>query len=344
MKSKSLSAAILCLAALVGFGAGAGAWELGARALGMGGAYVALSDDIASLAFNPAGLSNASFQVGIGLGSRDLLAVTRFVSLLQDPSSLPAGAAIDVATLSGISIAGFGAGFAALGSVSAMDSCDGFELCAEGEYLSQIVLGHGRRIAALPIGLSDLRAGVSVKRIDTRRVEYRRTIPLGGDYVATTEDWRGEGYSFSLGVQVKASEVFTIGIAANDVVSSLTWTGTRTTTTVAGGTETPVAESLGTTSDRLNPRYRLGVAIKPPFLGVTLAGDLGSDGSIRYGVEKDLFFGALSLRFGGIRADGTATTTAGLGIHLGPVRIDAGAGSADGFKTVTTMIEGSVRF
>lgn len=346
VKSKTLSAAILSLSLLFAFAAGAGAQELGARAHGLGGAYVALADDIASLVYNPAGLTRSSFEVGIGLGSSDLTAVTRFMSLFDDSSELSGDAALDVATLIGVSIGSFGAGLALQGSVAASDACPGMEFCAEGEYLSQIILGYGRSNVGMGFGAAGLRAGLSVKRLDARRIDYQKTLPAGGTYVVTTEDWRGEGYSASLGAQLEASEIFTIGIAANDFVSSLTWAGERTVSTYDEDDklQNKVPTDLGSKHDRLDPVYRFSVAVKPPFLGVTLAGDLGSDGSVRYGVEKALLFGALTVRFGGIRVSGTATTTAGLGLRLGPVLLDAAAASSDGFKTMSTMIEGSVRF
>lgn len=340
MTSKRFFTIALCLATLFAFAAGAGAQELGARAFGMGGAYVALSDDIGSLVYNPAGLPSFSFQVGIGLGSSDLSSINQFQSLLDDPSSFSGDAGLDIATLSGISIGSFGLGIAAHGNLSVSESGD--ELTAKGEYMNQVILGYGRHL-----GIPGLRAGVSVKRLDTRSIVYEKGAPAGGTYLVTADDWTGEGYSVSVGAQLKASNIFTIGVSASDIASSLTWTGKRTVSEYDEGDDSLIGEtpsSLGEKVERLEPLYRFGVAITPPILGVTLAGDLGSDGSVRYGVEKGLLLGLVKLRAGGIRVSDVTTTTAGIGIHLGPVRIDAAAGSSDGFKTFSTMIEGSVRF
>ncbi len=347
MITRRLLATALCTIALFACVANVGAQELGGRAFGMGGAYVAISDDIASLVYNPAGLPNSSFEVGIGLGSSDLGAITQFQSLLGDPSSFSGEASIDIATLSGVSIGGFGVGFAAQGSLAVSEGCAGFDLCGEGDYMTQIILGYGRTNVAAPLKLFGLQAGFNVKRLDGRRIDFTKTHPAGGAYEIVTDNWTGQGYSLSLGAQLKASDIITLGFAANDVVSSLTWEGTRTSSTYLEANDELDHSSktnLGQRSEQLDRVYRFGVAVKPPFLGVTLAADSGSDGSVRYGLEKDLLFGALKVRFGGIRSAGTATTTAGLGVHLGPVRLDVAAGSTDGFQTVSTMIEGSVRF
>lgn len=339
--------AFLCLTALVAGLSTAGAHELGARAFGMGGAYVALSDDIAALVYNPAGLPNSSFEVGLGLGSNDLTAITQFQSLLSDPSSFSGDVTIDVATLSGVSIGSYGAGIAANGSLSVSDVCGGPDLCADGEYMTQLIFGYGRNTAGLPFHLAGLQAGFSVKRLDGRRIDFEKSAPAGGEYTMTTDDWRGQGLSLGLGAQLKASDIFTLGFAANDLFSSVTWKGTRTVSTyrdIDDVLENKTSTGLAETRDALPRVYRLGIAVEPPLLGLTLAADSGSDGSIRYGIEKDVLLGALSLRFGGIRASGKAITTGGIGVHLGPFRLDAAVGSADGFQTVTTMIEGSVRF
>jgi len=80
------------------------------------------------------------------------------------------------------------------------------------------------------------------------------------------------------------------------------------------------------------------------MLGATIAADVASDGSLRFGVEKSFLLNRLAVRTGHAVQDDVRTTTVGLGFNFGPVRVDLAAGSSDGFETVNTMLEGSVRF
>ena len=342
---RKIAAAALCLWFTL-VSTSAAATELGARPYAMGGAYAAVADDLGSLVYNPAGLPGTSFEVGLGLGSNELGAIAKFLSQFSDPSSMSDGQRLHVSTLSGVSIGSFGAGIAATGTIAASQSC-GAALCAKGEYSTQIVFGYGRSTLGLPFHAAGLRIGFNVKRLDGRRVEYTKAHAIGGRYEVTLDEWKGQGYSAGIGLHLTASDVIAVGLLASDLISSQGWVGSRTTAVhddVTGEVISSSEQSLGEVRERIEPVYRVGVAVKPPLLGLTLASDLGSDGSVRYGIEKELFLGTLYVRLGGIRSKEAATTTAGLGVTLGPFRLDTAVGSSDGFATVTTMIEGSVRF
>lgn len=325
---------------------GAYAAEFGARAYGMGGAYTGIADDMSSVLYNPSRLSDTSFEVGVGLGTNDMTAITSFYSLLTDPSGFEEDAHLNLATLSGISVGSVGAGFAVEGTLDVDSSCATADVCADGEYMSQLLLGMGRPAVDLPFQLAGAKIGATLKRLDGHRIDFTRTNS-GVTYQTQTEDWHGQGYSLNLGTTFGASEMVTLGFTVSDLISSLTWSGSQTSAqydTASGNELSSTTTDLGTESERLTPVYRAGVAIEPPVIGAIIAVDVASDGTFRYGVEKSLLANALSLRAGQIRGDGETTTTAGIGVNLGPARIDTAIGSSDGFATYTSMVEGSVRF
>ncbi len=325
---------------------GAAAAEYGARAFGMGGAYTGIADDMSSILYNPSRLSDTSFEVGVGLGSNDMTGLTSFYSMLTDPSELSDNTHLQLATLSGISVGSLGLGIAVEGSLDVATNCDTADLCADGEYMSQILLGMGKPAVGLPLQLAGAKIGATLKRLDGHRIEFERT-DAGATYQTQTEDWHGQGYSLNLGATVGASEMVTVGVSVSDLISTLNWQGTSTTEvyeTVGGDRLSRDTTDLGTEAERLTPIYRAGVAIEPPVLDAIIAVDIASDGTLRYGVEKGLLANAISLRAGQIREQGQTTTTAGLGVNLGPARLDTAFGSCDGFKTVTSTVEGSVRF
>lgn len=346
LRAIALAAALLAALAMP---TAVSAQEYGARAIAMGGAYTGAANDITSLIYNPAGLSENSFEIALGVGSGSLRELDKFQAILSGDIDDVDDITLDLATLGGVSFGRFGAGVAAEGFVTAGKECAaGADLCGEAEYMIQLLLGAGVNLGRLPLGLADLKAGISVGRLDGRRIEYTRYEASPTTYLQEKEDLRGKGYTLNFGISFKATDTVTIGLAAQNAASNIDWSGTRTTGEYRVGDGSPVGGEVTTAinkpSDKLPPVYRAGVAIRPPALGATLAADVSSDGTVRFGVEKNLLFNALSLRAGFATGDGEQTTSAGLGIAIGPVHLDVAVESSDGFETARTFLEGSVRF
>lgn len=325
----------------------AAAQGFGARAYGMGGAYTAVADDVASLLYNPAGLTASSFEATLGIGSNDFSDLTKFQEILQEdyPDDLNLGLNV----LGGVSLGNYGGAVAVDGSARAMGDCEGGpEFCADADYMIRYVVGAGFQAAGLPLDLADLNLGASISLLGGRRLSHTRTNLDAATYWGETVDQRAKGYALNLGARFKATDIVTVGLVAENVLSSLTWEGTRTEGiyTYAGDEPdgSPAETSLDTVKERLDTVYRAGVAIEPPMLGATIAADVASDGSLRFGVEKSFLLNRLAVRAGHAVQDDVRTTTVGLGFNFGPVRVDLAAGSSDGFETVNTMLEGSVRF
>lgn len=345
-RTRSVAVAlVLTLALFVGTAAASPPTEYGARAYGMGGAYTGAADDIASLVYNPAGLAGSSFEISLGVGSDSLKDLRTFQQILDEKfgdDELKFG----LSTLGGMSLGRFGVGVAADGSAVVQTDCSGgADLCAEADYMAQVLLGAAFDAAKLPLKLADLKLGASVARLEGRTLSHTRSDNGDGTYHGVTVDKRGQGFALNLGATFNASEIVSIGLAAQNVYSTITWTGTRTEGDYDQDDHgTPTETRLAEEKSNLPAVFRAGVAVRPPALGATLAADIASDGTLRFGVEKGLFLNAVNVRVGQIISEEENTTTAGIGFNLGPVHLNLAAGSSDGFKTVGTMIEGSVRF
>lgn len=345
--TRVLALATACFAALAA-GPAVSAAEYGARAYGMAGAYTAVADDIASLLYNPAGLSEHAFEVALGVGTASLQDFQEIESIIPE-DFLDRELSLNLITLGGMSVGRFGAGVAAEAHADVHGKCGDHELpCGEAEYMVQALVGAGFNVVRLPLGAAELKVGGSVARLHARRATY--DSELNEDNITFTgilEDSTGEGYAVHVGAKLKLTEIVTVGVAARNLAGSVTWTGTRTeeTVDVATGERTgsPKETPLPKRVEKLDPVYRAGVAIRPPILGMVLAADVASDGVVRVGVEKNLLFNLFSLRAGQIIDGDQRLTTAGLGINVGPVHFDAAVGLSEG-EITTALVEGSVRF
>lgn len=348
---KGVVAALAILLA-VSVAANAQASEFGARAYGMGGAYTGVASDMSALIYNPAGLTYNVFEASLGLGGSNLAGVSTLYAVLQDPASLIENevppSTFNLSVLSGASFGSYAVGFAADGTLDISSSCKpGVELCADGELMTQIIGGAGFNVVSLPVNLAGLQVGVSLKRLDGVRFEFAQMEPAGGTFDAVTRRWDGEGFSATVGALMRITDMVTLGVAAQDVLSSVRWSGTQQTSTYSVADGELVSEStevkLPDEVTKLDPVLRIGASVRPPIVGLTLAADLATDGTLRYGVEKTFLFGLFAVRAGQILAQGDTTTTLGLGVNVGPIHFDAGFGASNN-KNFGLSVEGSVRF
>lgn len=346
--TRVLALATACFAALAA-GPAVSAAEYGARAYGMAGAYTAVADDIASLLYNPAGLSEHAFEVALGVGTASLQDFQEIESIIPE-DFLDRELSLNLITLGGMSVGRFGAGVAAEAHADVHGKCGDHELpCGEAEYMVQALVGAGFNVVRLPLGAAELKVGGSVARLHARRATYDSELNEDNTtfFTGILEDSTGEGYAVHVGAKLKLTEIVTVGVAARNLAGSVTWTGTRTEETVdvvtGERTGSPKETPLPKRVEKLDPVYRAGVAIRPPILGMVLAADVASDGVVRVGVEKNLLFNLFSLRAGQIIDGDQRLTTAGLGINVGPVHFDAAVGLSEG-EITTALVEGSVRF
>lgn len=314
----------------------------GVRAYGMGSAFTAVANDLSALIHNPAGLSQTAFELYLSIGSKNLTNALKLQSLIEDPFDFKdEDVTLNLATLTGVSIGRFGAGLVADGHLIGTTDCAA-DFCAEGGYMTRIVGGVALKPPLLP---KSFETGVSIQRLDGRRVSYQLTETATG-YDVDMDNFSGQGFGFGLGVLWKAVPMIDLGLSVDNLFTSVEWKGTRTQTQLdSDGKEvgTPTTTTLAPQKESFQPTYRVGVAIRPPIFGTILAADVGSDGSVSFGAETNLLFNAISLRAGQMRIADETTTTVGVGAHLGPLRVDIGVGTHD-FKEYGFNISGSVRF
>lgn len=320
-------------------------YEYGVRAYGMGGAFTAVADDVTALIYNPAGLSRNSFDLSLGVGSANPAQAANLLKFIQDPNHFePKEFKLDINTVSGVSIGRFGAGFAGEGAAEGFLLCPGgFHFCANGGFMTRILVGAALRppFIETPEGME---FGLSLQRLMGARVAYqRREIPTG--YYAEHEQWNGQGYGLGLGMQWRLQPSLTLGLHVNDLLSSVTWNGSKSSGNylIDGTPDGPIHRApLDETVEAGKPVFRAGVAIVPPLLATTLAADISSDGVISLGVESRALR-AVTLRAGQLIAANERKTTLGIGANWGPVSFDVSAGTSD-FKDFGFNVAGSVRF
>lgn len=300
------------LTLILAFGGAVQAADLGARAMGMGGAYTALADDASAVYWNPAGLANVrwvSFTPVLAFETTGFDSLQDFMALLEfDPDegipemptedwSLSASAT----GLGGIVTKRFGFSYLPSARVSASYTYDAGDLgfgedsVLSGRYTlyNDKVVSAAFPLAKAPFNLAEFNVGANLKLVDGKYYTVEKQVwdpsdPTGSEEPATLAA-TGQGYGLDLGVQAQVTERLRLGAVARDVLRNVDWSGS-------------VPDEV-----EVKPAYQAGVAFKAP-LGLTLAADVENAYEygkrvtrFRAGFEESLF-GILALR-GGVRTN-----------------------------------------
>lgn len=298
----------------------------GARALGMGGAYVAVVDDNGAVYWNPAAIRKIGFlsvnpTFTLRSSSMQLQDVWEMVLSQQIPAELELPASLDLAGQVGFS--GSALGFNVIVDANAnFTKGQSEEPVGEAKAIISGALTGATTPYKLPPSLLVVHAGGNL------RVLYGRYYSLNqAEYKERSAE--GRGYAVDAGVLVEATPVITAGIRAVDLLGRIQWTGN----------ETDYADETTETEwvEKLQPRYRGGVAVKPPLTGLMIACDIEDPGTpsqaLYMGVEKR-FLGVASLRAGMMSKEDGRTYTLGTGFSLGVAKVDAAIAS-ENFQEIT---------
>ncbi len=310
--SKVLTACLVCLLLPVSFTSlellasdnpvGAGAVlrsGFGARALGMGGAYVAIADDYSAPYWNPAGVtrSNSLYLGGMSYDKYGLGLNTNYLSggfnwTETTPEGLPIPA-LDLPLIKGVSFAGTYLGFST-------------QVWTRGPGGSEIEITYGERSFLATGGLTFPLIGsfgFSGKR-------YSFTAPKAG---VDEMDASASGVGFDLGYLAEPLENFTFGAAAFDLNGTgIQWTNTPTEPTDI----VPVRYSIGSAY-----RFHLDHESIPEFISgrLLVSGQytFGPDVRNRIRTGCEYHFSIFSLRAGTVRpAENPLYFTAGAGLKV----------------------------
>lgn len=291
----------------------------GARAMGMGGAYTAVADDATAMYWNPSAIGSKLISANVSVGLSGIANLEALKALMEpeELAKLEGRPDVRAAVLAGVNIGPIGLVGIIDGDAS-VGPGENSSVEGEANVQSSNGIGAARDVITWGNGLFGVRAGLVARAIQAERTTVK-IDPLVG---RTEELQKGKGYAIDLGIQVRVTDMFTAGGSVRNAIGELTWDGVK---------ESPTTE------------YRVGVAVQPPLLGLTIAADVAVPDELRYGVEKTLFFGGLRLRAGQIRNDGGTWTTAGAGLALGPVTVDAAIITPD-FKDNSYSMEAAFRF
>lgn len=301
----------------------------GARALGMGGAFTAVVDDASAVHWNPAAIGLRTISINASVNASGIEGLTRLQTLLDaDPIEFLTWEGSETAVvgaMAGVHVGAIGIASMANGELSVK----GTTTAKSGHVQARADIGVGlaRDLVGSSVGGLSLRAGLAVRRATAQRLDFSVAAVPGNEPDVTEKRLSGQGYGLDLGVLMKATNMITLAATVHDVTGQMTWK--------ADG-EQPKTESAKTA-------FRAGIAIQPPLLGTTVAADIASGGEVRYGVEKRLLFNGLALRIGQIHRDDQSWTTAGVGLALGPVKLDAATITPD-FSDFGYAIEGAFEF
>lgn len=289
---------------------------LGARAIGMGGAYSAVADDGTAVYWNPAGITQSRLVFMPSLGrSGKWDGILDFLRELSEGASYPelkAGTVTSAANLGlGFNTSGFG-----------LNVFGDMTMYSSKEAGKMEITGKGQGVVTLARKFTPLLAlGGNVKYVYIQQgtAEIDKEIRYGS----------GSGWAVDLGGMFRLGETVRAAVVVRDFpLGEIKLSGDKYI-----GDSLDNAEWKG--KYELPTMLVVGGAVKIPVIGTLVAADLetpleGGKTGLRVGLEQPVLpLGLLSVRVGGYTVEGDLNFTGGLGTKLGPVKVDVAGVWAD---------------
>lgn len=307
---------VFLAAGAAGFAELAGAEGVGARALGMGDAYVAVADDETAVYWNPAGITDIQhFSVvpAVTVSTDKWTDFKDAADAIQKGQTPPpiTNRQADVSALAGIVTSRFAV--SELVTTATKLSLNGEDVALSGGGLTATVITVAVPFRTPFVDLGTIAVGANVKFIQAYSgdVAYNFTTKA----FAGSPMSQGSGLGFDLGVLARLSRLVQVGLTVRDAY-----------TTVAG--------------IQLPQQIDGGVAVKAPFVGTRFAASLqgyrpqsNTYDSIHVGAEQSLL-GLVNVRAGAyankeLGTLGSIWYTAGAGLSVGPAVVDLAVASDD---------------
>lgn len=264
---------------------------LGARALGMGGAYTAVADDGSAAYWNPAGIAQVTVGLALDGGFEGNL---KQIDALreQDPAALDG--TLGLKGGASLILGNFGLG--ALTESQAEIEPAALLKTMRIDQTDQVFFTYANEMTDLFV------FGLNAKYVMANTERHTATGMI--------DQGEGKGFAVDLGAMFKVGKIVRVGAVLKDFGL--------------------VGFKLNGVDYEWPTRLVLGGAVKAPLLGTVVAADLETplqgdeDPAFRIGVEQP-FLGILAFRAGGYQEDGDFNFTAGCGLKLGPVALDVAA-------------------
>jgi|GEM_PF-2133866 len=325
---------------------------IGAKAMGMGGAYTALSRDITAAYWNPAGLIHAGLLAGdgmVGLGYEGNVTIDRFTEVTDDPAKYlednwEDALNVDVGAngIIGFSVRGIGVSYIPWADAYVDKSVASTtipvstpDISLYGKLKHAIAVTFGSKLGLFPL-MSPISLGANLRFMSG---ELWLGSHVGGPVppvpnLAYLSYATGSGIGLDVGAQMDVIPTLTVGLALRNLMTGFEWRGQTESFLVNPDTGQLISTGVKTDyseAEREPTHVVLGVASQIPMIA-TLSADLdmysveddGSKTDIRLGAESGLFTGIFTPRAGYYTENGgeISRMTLGLGFGLGPVHID----------------------
>lgn len=328
--------------------------EVLARPYGMGGSFTAVSDDASALIFNPAGLYQSGrlgFLASGGLVADDVFqygelaeSIDKFSVDAESPieflQSLP-----DEMNLTGQGFLGFKLGFAGAGG-NFQARIKGGKDDSGARYDYQLHqdggVGLSGNIFTIPADVGIASYGVNIRYQRLTRGEYELGIN-GVDSFQREWQATASGLAVDGGLLLQMTPMIRLGVMIENLwAADLTLASNEKVYVYNGNERWELDEEINRQEEYSPARSsRIGVSVRVPVIGTTLAADIDNfpvltedkagDPILYLGFENDMLFRLVTIRGGTYReSDGERVLTAGFGLNFAGSSIDLGAGFAPG--------------
>ncbi len=346
---------------MISFTTLAGAGGMTARSFGMGQAFTGVADDLGAILYNPAGLNDGGY-VGLlingGLETNNLNEFTdllEFSGVVGDDSIsdvlalVPENTSLKTHIFAGGNFSSFG--LAVNTGLEASSTTSGLSGDVTLNNTSEGIVSIGRKLTKPPLNLGALSYGINAKMIKVDNLNYSIAVDT-----VTAEKLSGTGFGIDLGLLAKVTDYLKVGVQVSNLLApDIDLKGTETEYSYDGNSWDETINNENLSGKWTNERtMRIGAALHIPVIDLTLAADIdkvkvfsstNDSQVIHLGLEKNLFFDALSLRAGSITEGETQTTTFGLGFNLTGLNLDVAVGSSDNFKSsITGLLSANIKF
>lgn len=326
--------------------------DMTARSLGMGGAFTGVADDLSTLLYNPAGLSQSKWG-GLRL---DAAFMTDGFDKLKDAleaygnvgadgfneqaliDAIPANLGLEGQVFGAVNIKSLGLGFNNRTTTDfGRENSTSAQVSAKN--ISEGIVGFSYQLLAPPLEIASLALGANLKLLRAKTIDYAIDSSKGHLVEKTAS---GSGFDLDLGVLAKVTPLVNVGVQLKNVLSSEYDLAGSTVVKTHDGSQWNVETNTDFSTKIKNERVmRVGAAVFVPVLNLTVAADLDNfplltegerEQVLHLGVEKDILFNGLSLRAGTFnQGKDSRYYTVGLGLNITKLHLDLALGSDDGF-------------